>query len=92
MITRDEIKKLAHLARIAVTDQEVDEYTKDFEAILGYVEQINQVVVSDVAPTYPTQNAARLDEVLNEETAYLDRLIANAPDQEAGFYKVPKIL
>lgn len=92
MITRDEIKKLAHLARIAVTDEEVDEYAKDFEAILGYVEQINQVVVTDVASAYPTQNTARLDEVLNTEGEYLDRLIANAPEQEAGFYKVPKIL
>lgn len=92
MITRDEIKKLAHLARIAVTDEEVDEYAKDFEAILGYVEQINQVVVTDVAPAYPTQNTTRLDEALNTEGEYLDRLITNAPEQEAGFYKVPKIL
>lgn len=92
MITRDEIKKLAHLARIAVTDEEVDEYAKDFGAILGYVDQINQVVVTDVAPEHLTQNATRLDEVLNTEGHYLDQLIANAPEQEAGFYKVPKIL
>ncbi len=92
MITRDEIKKLAHLARIAVTDQEADEYSKDFEAILGYVDQINQVVVTDAPVDYPTLNTARPDTVKNQEGAYNDRMLANAPDQEAGFYKVPKIL
>lgn len=92
MITRDEIKKLAHLARIAVTDQEADEYSKDFEAILGYVDQINQVVVTDTTMEYPTQNTARPDVVQNQKGTYNDRMLANAPDQEAGFYKVPKIL
>ena len=61
MITTDEIKNLAHLGRIQVTDQEVAQYAKDFEAILGYVDQVNQVAVDSV-PAEPLQsNVARTD-------------------------------
>lgn len=92
MITHEEIRNLAHLARIEVTDAEVAEYAKDFESILGYVEQINNVDVSSVASSFIHINVARDDEHPNPEGSAVDRLLADAPATQDGFYKVPKIL
>jgi aspartyl-tRNA(Asn)/glutamyl-tRNA(Gln) amidotransferase subunit C len=91
-MTTDEIKALAHLARIAVTDEEVAGFAKDLDSILGYVAQINAVDVSgvDVAPLQ--SNIARLDQNPNEPGKFFDDLLAGAPDAQDGFYKVPKIL
>lgn len=92
MITYEEIRNLAHLARIAVTDEEVASYAKDFESILGYVDQINDVDVSEIS-TQPLQiNVARLDEHPNDENSATQRLLANAPATQDGYYKMPKIL
>lgn len=92
MITADEIKKLAHLARIEVTEEEVAEYAKDFESILGYVDQINNVNVSDVEGEQVQINMVRDDEHPHESGQYVENLLADAPDAQDGFYKVPKIL
>lgn len=50
-ITRDDVLKLARLARISVTDQEVTTFTAEFNAILGYVEQLQSVDVTGLTPT-----------------------------------------
>lgn len=92
MITHEEIRNLAHLARIQVTDDEVLEYAKDFESILGYVEQINNVDVSSIESTPLQTNSVRLDENPHESGQYIEPLLADAPASQDGFYKVPKIL
>ena len=92
MITPEEIKKLAHLARISVTDAEVATYAKDFEAILGYVDQINNVNVSELETVTIQDNIARLDENPHESGQYVVQMLADAPESQDGFYKVPKIL
>lgn len=92
MITADEIKKLAHLARIEVTEDEIVGYAKDFEAILGYVDQINNVVIPDMATAHPHYNIARDDEHPHESGQYVERLLADAPASQDGFYQMPKIL
>lgn len=92
MITPEEIKKLAHLARISVTDDEVATYAKDFEAILGYVDQINNVNVSELETVTIQDNIARLDENPHESGQYVVQMLADAPESQDGFYKVPKIL
>jgi aspartyl-tRNA(Asn)/glutamyl-tRNA(Gln) amidotransferase subunit C len=92
MITSEEIKKLAHLARISVTDDEVAAYAKDFEAILGYVDQINNVNVSELETVTIQGNIARLDENPHESGHYVTGMLADAPESQDGFYKVPKIL
>ncbi len=92
MITHEEIRKLAHLARIAVTDDEVAGYAKDFQAILGYVDQINQVPVGDVQEAFLEHNRVRLDQSTHAPGTYTDDLVAQAPQSVDDFYKVPKIL
>lgn len=92
MITAEEIKKLAHLARIEVTDDEVAGYAKDLESILGYVDQIAGVDVSGVDGSHAETNVARDDSGAREPGQYRDAMLAEAPDSEGGFYKMPKIL
>ncbi len=92
MITADEIKKLAHLARIEVTEEEVAQYAQDLESILGYVDQINNVDVSSVDGAPLQINNFRLDENPHESGQYIESLLADAPASQDGFYKVPKIL
>lgn len=88
----DEVKNLAHLARISVGDAEIEAYTKDFDSILAYVDAIQQVQVDDTAPTHLNKNTLREDIATVESGAHTDTLLAEAPDQKDGYYKVGKIL
>jgi aspartyl-tRNA(Asn)/glutamyl-tRNA(Gln) amidotransferase subunit C len=92
MITHEEIRNLAHLARIDVTDAEVAEYAKDFESILGYVEQINNVDVSAVSGVEAQTNMTRQDVNPHETGHAVEKLLAEAPATQDGYYKMPKIL
>jgi aspartyl-tRNA(Asn)/glutamyl-tRNA(Gln) amidotransferase subunit C len=91
-MTTDEIKALAHLARIAVTDEEVAGFAQDLDSILGYVAQINAVDVSSIESVPLQSNVARPDQNPHESGQYVETLLAGAPDSQDGFYKVPKIL
>lgn len=92
MITHDEMKKLAMLARIEMTDAEMDAMAHEFDAILGYVDQINNVQVSEIAQQYIQVNTVHADTNAYESQTYSEKMIAGAPDSQDGFYKVQKIL
>jgi aspartyl-tRNA(Asn)/glutamyl-tRNA(Gln) amidotransferase subunit C len=92
MITLEEMKNLAMLARVGVPDDELAQVAQDFDAILGYVDQINKAEISDVDDAPLQVNSVREDANANESVTYFDVLIADAPDSQDGFYKVPKIL
>lgn len=87
------IKYVAHLARIALTEREESELGAQLGGILGYVEKLNEVDVSQVEPTahaFPLINVTRVDEVrpsLTNEEALL-----NAPKKASGLFVVPKIV
>lgn len=87
-MTPEDIKNLAHLARIEVSDAEVARFGKDMESILGYVDQVNQIPLSEITPIYAQKNVARTDSANNTESLLVDQ----APQSQDGFYKVPKIL
>lgn len=92
MITRDEMKNLTMLARIEMSESEMDAIAHDFHSILNYVEQINQAEVSGVDEKPMLINVAHLDKNPYETGICSDALLADAPDVSDGFYKVPKIL
>ena len=92
MITHDEMKNLAMLARIEMSDAEMDAMAHDFDSILGYVDQINQVVVDDTSEKPLQVNVTHADVNPHASGTYSDKLLAGAPDTQDGFYKVPKIL
>ena len=92
MITHDEMKKLALLARIEMTDAEMDAMAHEFDSILGYVDQINNVQVPETSEQYVQINTVHADTDAYESETYSKKMIAGAPDSQDGFYKVQKIL
>ena len=92
-ISRDDVAKLAKLARLALTDDELDNFAGQLDAILGYVGAIQAVDVAGVAPTgNPLRdvNVTRPDEV--GFTLTQAEALAEAPAAEDGRFAVPQIL
>jgi aspartyl-tRNA(Asn)/glutamyl-tRNA(Gln) amidotransferase subunit C len=89
-ITRDEVLHVARLARLELTEEEVERFTEQLSAILEAVAKVSELDLSEVEPTaHPLDvvNVWAEDEprpCLTQEEA-----LANAPDREAGFFKVP---
>lgn len=92
-MNKEDIEKIAHLARLAVTEQERDAYADDLSRILGLVSQMNAVATDGVEPmTHPDEAGLRwrLDAVTLP--ADRDRLLALAPESRHGLYLVPKVI
>lgn len=92
-ISRDEVARLAKLARLALTDSELDSFAGQLDAILGYVGKIQAVDVSGVAPTgnpLKSENVTRPDVVAPSLTQ--QQALAEAPSADEGRFVVPQIL
>jgi aspartyl-tRNA(Asn)/glutamyl-tRNA(Gln) amidotransferase subunit C len=93
MISKDDVKKLATLSRIAVSENELESVAKEIDAILAYVGQINTASASlDGEVSYPLVNVLREDTEVNETGACTDDLLRSAPAREGDYVKVKKIL
>lgn len=87
------VKRVAHLARIAVTEEDAERMTGELNAILGFVEQLSEVDVAGVEPmtsVTPMAMRQRTDTVTDGGKA--DDIIANAPASEENFFLVPKVV
>ena len=85
---------MARLAKLELTDKEVDQFQKEMGEILGYVEQLQKVDVSDLEPTYQVtglKNVTRADEVKDYGVTPKE-LLKNAPAVEDGQIKVKRVL
>lgn len=92
MITKDDVKHVAKLARLELTEEETEKYSEQLGNILKYVEQMNEVDTTGIEPmphAVPVTNVTREDEVKYEQTK--EELMKNAPYEEDGFFRVPKI-
>ena len=92
MITVKDVEHVAKLARLELTEDEKELYTKQLGDVLKYVDQMNEVDTSNVKPMCQVidfVNVMREDEVIHDITR--EDLMANAPYEENGFFKVPKI-
>lgn len=92
MITEKDVKHVANLARLELTEEETAKYSKQLGELLKYVEQMNEVDTAGVEPmphAIPLVNVMREDEVSYECTR--EELMKNAPFEEDGFFRVPKI-
>ena len=92
-LTRDEVVHVAHLARLELTDDEIDRFTRQLGDVLDHAADIEALDVGDVAPTnhpIPLANVLRPDEIV----ASLDRdeVLAAAPAAEDGQFRVPPVL
>jgi aspartyl-tRNA(Asn)/glutamyl-tRNA(Gln) amidotransferase subunit C len=92
-ITPEEVRRVALLARLQLTVEEENRLTGQLDKILQYVEQLNQLDTSQIEPfTHAVQivNALRDDEITNDPRPA--DLLANAPQKDQAFFKVPKII
>lgn len=92
MITVKDVEHVAKLARLELTEDEKEKFTKQLGDVLKYVEMMNEVDTTDVKPmahAFDFVNVMREDKVVYEQTK--EELMKNAPDEENGFFRVPKI-
>ncbi|MGI5892138.1 MAG: Asp-tRNA(Asn)/Glu-tRNA(Gln) amidotransferase subunit GatC [Bacillota bacterium] len=92
-ISIQDVEYVAKLAKLNFTEEEKVIYQEKLDAILGYMEQLQELDTKDIEPTthvLPLENVFREDKVgvcLSNQEA-----LANAPDQKDGYFKVPKII
>lgn len=92
MITKDDIKNLADLARVDISLDEMEKMTKEVDSILGYVGVINNTT-ADLERSVPKhRNIMRDDEPTTQSGEYTEKLLQNAPSREGNYLKVKKIL
>jgi aspartyl-tRNA(Asn)/glutamyl-tRNA(Gln) amidotransferase subunit C len=92
-VDADTVRRIAHLARVAVNEEEVGHLRGELNAILAFVERLAEVDVADVAPmtsVMPMAMKMRTDEVTDGNIA--DAIMANAPAREDHFFVVPKVV
>ncbi|MFK0683354.1 Asp-tRNA(Asn)/Glu-tRNA(Gln) amidotransferase subunit GatC [Ochrobactrum sp. BD67] len=87
------VKRVAHLARIAVSDDDAERMTGELNAILGFVEQLNEVNVDGIEPmTSVTPMDMRMREDKVTDGGIAAAVVANAPVTEENFFVVPKVV
>lgn len=92
MITKDEIKHLAELSRLKISEEEINKMTEEIDSILEYVGQIKNVDnnTEEISPSL--FNVMRDDVSYNEPKSYTEDVLQNAPAREDDYLKVKKIL
>ncbi|MBO9998179.1 MAG: Asp-tRNA(Asn)/Glu-tRNA(Gln) amidotransferase subunit GatC [Cyanobacteria bacterium SID2] len=92
-LDREEVQKVAHLARLELTKSEEEAFSKQLNDILEYFEQLQELNTDNVQPTIHAiemRNVMRTDK--REDYPQRDEILQVAPEQEGEFFKVPKIL
>jgi len=92
-IDQAQVRKVAKLSRLELTEAEVEEFTGQLSAILDYVEKMNDLDTTNVEPLahcLPISNVFRQD--LAKESLGTEKALTNAPQRDGEFFKVPKIL
>ena len=92
-MTSDEVRWVAHLARLKLTDGELEAMTRQLGAIVDYVAQLRE---SDTTGVEPLAHAVALENVFREDepapSLIVDAALANAPARQGDFYRVPAVL
>ena len=92
-LSLDDVKHVAKLARLSLSDEKLTQLTAQLESILGYVDKLGKVDTSKVEPTahaLPVHNVLREDVV--EPSLPLEKVLQNAPEVDGPFFKVPKVI
>ncbi|WP_026673850.1 Asp-tRNA(Asn)/Glu-tRNA(Gln) amidotransferase subunit GatC [Alkalihalobacterium bogoriense] len=92
-ISEEQVKHVAHLARLSITDEEAVKFTKQLDAIITFAEQLNELDTENVKPTshvLDMKNVLREDKP--EKGLPVEEVLKNAPDKEEGQFSVPSIL
>ncbi|MDQ0201602.1 Asp-tRNA(Asn)/Glu-tRNA(Gln) amidotransferase subunit GatC [Neobacillus ginsengisoli] len=92
-ISNEQVKHVANLARLAITEAEADKFTKQLDAIITFAEQLNELDTENVEPTYHVldmKNVMRED--IPKKGLPRKEVLKNAPEHQDGQIKVPSIL
>lgn len=92
-ITIKDVEHVALLSRLAINEREKEEHLQELDKILQHMDILNQVDTSDVEPlahVLPINNVLREDEL--GATLPKDKVLQNAPDEDGGMFKIPKIV
>ncbi len=92
-ISLNEVRRIAHLARLALSDEQCARYQQQLSTILTYMDKLSEADTGDVAPTahpHGARNVMRDDEP--GIPLGVEGVLANAPVADAPFFKVPKVL
>ena len=89
----DEVKHVANLARLAITEEEAEKFTNQLDAIISFAEQLNEL---DTDHVEPTSHVLDIKNVMREDIAKpglpVEEVLKNAPDHENGQIRVPSII
>jgi aspartyl-tRNA(Asn)/glutamyl-tRNA(Gln) amidotransferase subunit C len=93
MLDREQVRKVAHLARLELTSEEEEKFTTQLSDILNYFDQLSELDTSDVQPTTRAIDVSNITRSDSQQT-YTDReaILDCAPDREGDFFRVPKII
>ncbi len=92
-ITRAEVEHVARLARLELSPEEAETFTGQMDAILAYVDKLNEM---DTAAITPTSHAVPMENAFRDDVARpgigVEAALANAPDRTCSFFRVPKVI
>ena len=92
-ISSSDVRKVAHLARLELPEDQIETYTAQLEEILSYVDQLQEIDTKNVPPTtraVEVVNSMRED--LVEINSFREDILNQAPHREGDFFRVPKII
>jgi aspartyl-tRNA(Asn)/glutamyl-tRNA(Gln) amidotransferase subunit C len=92
-ISREDVEYVAHLARLRFEEEELERFTLQLNDILNYMEQLSELDIKDVTPTFHAMdlyNVFREDEVL--ESLGAETALNNAPQSARGSFQVPRVI
>ncbi len=93
MIGRDTVEKIAALARLQLTEAELEKYTHQLNNILGYVEKLNELDTSNIeATSHAVEVANPMREDQGAVSVVIDEVLKISPDHEEHFFRVPQVL
>jgi len=92
-ITRETVEYVAHLGRLELNPQEIDEYTRQIDSILQYMDSLNTLDTDGVEPTsHPVPLGCVMREDVEKESFTSEQSVGNAPERIDTFFKVPPII
>lgn len=93
MINKDEVKRVANLARLRLSEEETTQYQQDLNQILQAADKLKLVDTEGIEPTahaIPLRNVLRLD--MTSESLGIDQVLKNGPEITKGYFRVPRIM
>jgi aspartyl-tRNA(Asn)/glutamyl-tRNA(Gln) amidotransferase subunit C len=92
-ITRADVEHVARLARLELSAEEAETFTGQMDAILAYVDKLNEL---DTSGIFPTSHAVPMENAFRDDTVRpgigVEAALANAPERVGSFYRVPKVI